>query len=125
MQLLIGGTIKLRYSTLLYPNVSEKKPKKGQIRKGGVAAKLRSDISKLVSTVEKKANAEAGYTIKDAMDDLHSIPDIVKGSEMYFLAVSMFEHKAKRELWKHLETAEAKIGWLNYQKQVDNVNDKN
>lgn len=100
-------------------NVSEDKPKKGKIQKGGVAAKLRSDISKLVATVEKKATSEAGYTIKDAMDDLHSIPDIVKGSDLYFLAVSMFEHKAKRELWKHLETAEAKVGWLKYQKQGD------
>lgn len=106
-------------------NVSENKPKKGKIQKGGVAAKLRSDISKLVATVEKKTISEAGYTIKEAMDDLHSIPEIVKGSDMYFLAVSMFEHKAKRELWKHLETAEAKVGWLKYQKQGDNMKDKN
>lgn len=106
-------------------NVNENKPRKGKIQKGGVAAKLRYDISKLVTSVEKKATSEAGYTIKDAMDDLHSIPDIEKYSDMYFLAVSMFEHKAKRELWKHLKTAEAKVGWLKYQKQGDNVKDKN
>ncbi|KAL8133476.1 hypothetical protein AgCh_008801 [Apium graveolens] len=106
-------------------NASENKPKKGKIQKGGVAAKLRSDISKLVASVEKKTTSEDGYTIKDAMDDLHNIPDIEKGSDLYFFAVSMFEHKAKRELWKHLETADAKVGWLKYQKQGDSVNDKN
>ncbi|XP_074369439.1 uncharacterized protein LOC141710809 [Apium graveolens] len=60
-------------------NASENKPKKGKIQKGGVAAKLRSDISKLVASVEKKTTSEDGYTIKDAMDDLHNIPDIEKG----------------------------------------------
>ena len=103
----------------------KKKQKTGRKPKTGVAANLRSEISKLVATVEKKSTSEIGYTIKEAMEDLHSIPDIQKGGELYFFAVSMFEHKAKRELWKHLETSEAKVGWLQYQKRKDDPQDKN
>ncbi|KAL8126801.1 hypothetical protein AgCh_013915 [Apium graveolens] len=77
-------------------------------RKGKGKLESQSNIS------ENKPKKEAGYTIKDAMDDLHNIPDIEKGSDLYFFAVSMFEHKEKRELWKHLETADAKVGWLKY-----------
>ena len=95
--------------------------KKGKTQNARVAAKLRSDISRLVATVEKQSTSEVGYTIKEAMEDLHSILEIEKGSDLYFLVVSMFEHKAKRELWKHLETSQAKVGWLKYQKQRDNL----
>ena len=95
---------------------------KGKKQRMSGASKLRSDISKLVETVEKRSGiSEVGYTIKEIMDDLHAIPDVPKNTELYYFAVTMFEQKAKRELWKHLETTEAKVGWLKYQKEQQDM----
>ncbi|WCJ20991.1 L10-interacting MYB domain-containing protein [Euphorbia peplus] len=103
----------------------ESKKRKGRAQKVSNASKFRSDISRLVATVEKRNTTEAGCTIKEVMEDLHSISDIPKYIDLYYFAVSMFEHKAKRELWKNLETPDAKVGWLKYEKgQRDIVNAK-
>ncbi|WCJ38106.1 hypothetical protein M5689_019182 [Euphorbia peplus] len=103
----------------------ESKKRKGRAHKVSNASKFRSDISRLVATVEKRNTTEAGCTIKEVMEDLHSISDIPKYADLYYFAVSMFEHKAKRELWKNLETPDAKVGWLKYEKgQRDIVNAK-
>ncbi|WCJ17859.1 hypothetical protein M5689_000247 [Euphorbia peplus] len=79
-------------------NVAENKKRKGRVQKVSNAAKFRSDISRLVATVEKRNTLETGCTIKEVMEDLHSISDIPKYTDLYYFAVSMFEHKAKREL---------------------------
>ena len=60
---------------------------KGKKQRMSSASKLRSDILKLVETVEKRSGtSEVGYTIKEVMDDLHAIPDIPKNTELYYFA---------------------------------------
>ena len=84
---------------------------KGKKQRMSSASKLRSDISKLVETIEKRSGtSEVGCTIKGVINDLYAIPDIPKNTELYYFVVTIFEQKAKRELWKHLKTTEAKVG---------------
>ncbi|XP_074373587.1 uncharacterized protein LOC141713928 [Apium graveolens] len=61
------------------------------------------------------------------MDDLHNIPDIEKGSDLYFFVVSMFEHKAKKNsgnTWKQQMLKLIDMNCLTIHNSDDEADDK-
>jgi hypothetical protein len=56
------------------------------------------------------------------MDELHSMPDIVKGSGLHVFASEFFLLRTRREMWFAMREPKAKINWLKtmYDKSVAN-----
>ncbi|KAJ9181913.1 hypothetical protein P3X46_005956 [Hevea brasiliensis] len=99
---------------------TSKKIKIGRAQLEGLA-KLSRQINRLVATVEGRSSVTSkrtdlpGCSIPEVLADLHSIPEIVKGSELHLFATDLFLSRAKREVYVSLEESDVKLTWLKYQ----------
>ncbi|KDP27802.1 hypothetical protein JCGZ_18882 [Jatropha curcas] len=96
-----------------------KKLKLGRRQLEGLA-KLSQQINRLMATVESssvtsKRTDLPGCSIPEVLADLHSMPEIVKGSELHLFATDLFLSRAKREVYASLGESDVKLTWLKYQ----------
>jgi hypothetical protein len=101
--------------------------KKGRNQSGGTV-KLSRKLDRLMATVESGGSVTSrrrdaqGCSIIEVMDELHSMPDIVKGSGLHVFASEFFLLRTRREMWFAMREPKAKINWLKtmYDKSVAN-----
>ncbi|KAF9673530.1 hypothetical protein SADUNF_Sadunf10G0033800 [Salix dunnii] len=78
--------------------------KKGRDQSGGTR-KLSRKLDRLMATVESGGSVTSrrrdaqGCSIIEVMDELHSMPDIVKGSGLHVFASEFFLLRTRREMW--------------------------
>lgn len=90
--------------------------------------KLSRKLDRLMATVESGGSVTSrrrdaqGCSIIEVMDELHSMPDIVKGSGLHVFASEFFLLRTRREMWFAMREPKAKINWLKtmYDKSVAN-----
>ncbi|KAJ6771333.1 DNA REPAIR PROTEIN XRCC4 [Salix koriyanagi] len=101
--------------------------KKGRNQSGGTV-KLSRKLDRLMATVESGGSVTSrrrdaqGCSIIEVMDELHCMPDIVKGSGLHVFASEFFLLRTRREMWFAMREPKAKINWLKtmYDKSVAN-----
>ncbi|XP_024467006.2 L10-interacting MYB domain-containing protein isoform X3 [Populus trichocarpa] len=97
--------------------------KKGRNQSGGTV-KLSRKLDRLMATVESGGSVTSrrrdaqGCSIIEVMDELHSMPDIVKGSGLHVFASEFFLLRTRREMWFAMREPKAKINWLKTMKKL-------
>ena len=89
---------------------STKKSKKPH----GVGAQMLSRWDKLVDDVSTRNDSrdKIGCSISEVMTEIHSIPNIVFGDDLYYFATEYLSRRNKREMWAAIGDLDRKYQWL-------------
>ena len=80
----------------------------------GVGAQMLSRWDKLVDDVLTKNDRrdKIGCSISEVMTEIHSIPDIIFGDDLYYFATEYLSRRNKREIWAAIGDLDRKYQWL-------------
>lgn len=73
-----------------------------------------SHWDKLVDDVSTRNDSrdKIGCSISEVMMEIHSIPDIIFGDDLYYFATEYLSRRNKREIWAAIGDLDRKYQWL-------------
>ncbi|KAL5133279.1 L10-interacting MYB domain-containing protein [Glycine soja] len=78
----------------------------------GVAAKLSSQLDRIIQTFESSVSAQDPTSITACVAKLKDLPGLERGSELFYKATKLMKKRANRITFVALEEPELQLGWI-------------
>ncbi|KAG5046384.1 hypothetical protein JHK86_015790 [Glycine max] len=78
----------------------------------GVAAKLSSQLDRIIQTFESSVSAQDPTSITTCVAKLKDLPGLERGSELFYKATKLMKKRANRITFVALEEPELQLGWI-------------
>ncbi|KAG4920836.1 hypothetical protein JHK82_049774 [Glycine max] len=98
-------------TSLAKENGQRKRGREGD-KRIGVAAKLSSQLDRIIQTFESSVYAQDPTSITTCVAKLKDLPGLERGSQLFYKATKLIKKRANRITFVALEEPELQLGWI-------------
>eukprot|EP00256_Glycine_max_P069442 XP_025984037.1 uncharacterized protein LOC106798577 [Glycine max] len=98
-------------TSLAKENGRRKRGREGD-KRTGVAAKLSSQLDRIIQTFESSVSAPDPTSITACVAKLKDLPGLEHGSELFYKTTKLMKKRANRITFVALEEPELQLGWI-------------